>query len=475
MSTRLAGRLCKNRLLSTARLSHSRQWNFERSNWTRNASDLRYSSTSNKTLEPTPYDLKNLEWTLLALDQPLIHHQTGIKIHVVGVHHHSPASLERVQYVIDQVKPVAVCLEVDQARLEAYASKAQLVLEGKNRNATPEDVKMAISRLQEERNRQDSSVESKRGVFMIESASSTSSNLVPLSDDERLFLSSIGINPNLQFTSDHIHYGLEMGTAVFAARSHGAVVRAIDIHPNTLRAEPPHSPLIKGLIQRFKLARPAAVTRATAVPVFSRFLAWGVQKLGFGSRNVSRELNQDLVGISDLASLVRIWKTFYSNAFFWWYELRNAIMVENLRDCVRDVAVSRGILAPTFRPTSDPPPTIVVVVGKSHVFGMAEMWVDKVQNLRFPISAEPGAQLEGVDVKSIEELMNQPLMDATEALRMIESGVQDSISGSVSISVRHAPVPDGADKPTQPRKVRPPLSPPPRSPPRKPTGITYVD
>ena len=73
------------------------------------------------------YNKANRDWHTLALHYPLLHKQTGTQIHIIGVHHNSPASLDRVQTVIRYLKPSAVLIELHKKTLDYVLAKSDLL------------------------------------------------------------------------------------------------------------------------------------------------------------------------------------------------------------------------------------------------------------------------------------------------------------------------------------------------------------
>ncbi|KAJ1554924.1 hypothetical protein HK405_003716 [Cladochytrium tenue] len=67
------------------------------------------------------------EWDDLALNRPLVHRQTNTRVHLVGIHHQSRASLARVRRVIGELRPSVVCLEVTPAGLADFVAKREIV------------------------------------------------------------------------------------------------------------------------------------------------------------------------------------------------------------------------------------------------------------------------------------------------------------------------------------------------------------
>ncbi|KAI8587395.1 hypothetical protein BDZ88DRAFT_240655 [Geranomyces variabilis] len=422
------------------------------------------------------YNQSNAEWSVLALDHPLVHEQTGIKVYLVGIHHNSPASLERVQQVIEEAKPVAVCLEVDSRRLRRFSAKAEVVLGGLRKAAQPTG----------------SSAKQLDGVRAVTKTSNdefstatvNSAALTALTERDRSILARLDMDPVLHLSPTHIHYGLEIGVAIRAAYAHDAVVRAIDVHPRVLQSDPTHSALIKDLVRRYRLLPPptsAATRRRTSL--VARMLFWLVTRLSFGfRRNVDMESEADVSSVRDHATYLRCWKAFYPGAYFWWLEVRNAGMVDQIRQCVLDVAKSQGLL--DTRPSPQSPPKIVAVVGKSHVFGMAEMWSDVAAREKFPRvpnSAANRPPLRGEEIISVDDLIVSTAAEdfadeASSSDRSDETAVDSSSRVNVGADhVHEDPMPSHAS----PRHYRgstvAPPPPPSRPPPKPPTGIRYVD
>ncbi|KAJ3006372.1 hypothetical protein HKX48_000157 [Thoreauomyces humboldtii] len=402
------------------------------------------------------YEISNAEWTVLSLDHPLVHKQTGIRVHLIGIHHQSPASVERVQQVIDEVKPVAVCLEVDSQRLGFFAAKAELLLGDHRTTSSTPDTDPRPARL--------------RGVRTVVRPVPSSS--IPtertLTERDRKVMARLDMDPDAHLSSPaRMHYGLEMGVAVRSAYEHDAVVRAIDVHPDAL-ASALHSPLVKHLVGRYRLLPPSD-RRASWI---GRLLFWCVTKVAFGRRDVERESERDVSGVVDHATYLRCWKTFFPGAYFWYLEVRNAGMVDRLRDCVRDVAASKGLLKGGRGGRGagrEDPATIVAVVGKSHVFGMSEMWEATVAKETFPLIKDDAELpiLRGEQVISVDDLLasSSAKPAVPTAMLMEEKEVEpETQEGMIQTPVKQR----------RGGNIAPP-PPPGRPPPRKPSGITYLE
>ncbi|KND01220.1 uncharacterized protein SPPG_04311 [Spizellomyces punctatus DAOM BR117] len=438
------------------------------------------------------YNHSNAEWTVLALDHPLTHAQTGVKIHLVGIHHNSPASLERVEYVMDQVTPAAVCLEIDADRLKSYSAKAEVVLgRYKSQHSGASISPLSPEDLANRAPLSSSRLSGVRTVLSPTSGGTGSSPALSLTEHDHETLTRLGIDPALHLSPTHLHYGLEIGVAVRSAHTHNAVIRSIDIHPDILRSDPSHSTLINDLIRRFRLLPPPI--RGTSM--LGRGLFWLITRLSFGvKRDVAKEAQADVCSVKDHATYLRCWKTFHPNAYFWWLEVRNAGMVNGIRTCVRDVAESAGLLSATDKSHAKEPPAIVVVVGKSHVFGIAEMWADKVEQEKFPLIKDGmERKLVGEEVIFLDEMIADAMKAEEEAIMAAEAvrnGKTDSGAGAVRILVHEREQTGGSEvadtqksdadeartgKKRRSGHVPAPAPPPVRPPPRQPTGIRYVD
>jgi pheromone shutdown protein TraB len=76
--------------------------------------------------ERTRYKLANQDWDTLALKYPFQHY-TNCTIYFVGVHHQSPASIQRVEMVLSQIRPSAVCLELTKPKFTNSNTNRQVL------------------------------------------------------------------------------------------------------------------------------------------------------------------------------------------------------------------------------------------------------------------------------------------------------------------------------------------------------------
>lgn len=77
-------------------------------------------------------DKSNAIWDKIALEQPLVHKQSQIRIHLVGIHHISALSVLRVKNAFTKLKPIAVCVELDHHRVFINKQLADLLYDDKH-------------------------------------------------------------------------------------------------------------------------------------------------------------------------------------------------------------------------------------------------------------------------------------------------------------------------------------------------------
>ena len=91
---------------------------------------------------------------------------------------------------------------------------------------------------------------------------------------------------------------------------------------------------------------------------------------------------------------LQLWSRFYPTPYYFYLELRNAIMLEKLFNSIQALALGGLDIQTASRLNTD---TIALIVGKSHVFGMMEMWNHVMENLainprsgrRGPLTSDP--------------------------------------------------------------------------------------
>ncbi|KAJ3183169.1 hypothetical protein HDU85_002195 [Gaertneriomyces sp. JEL0708] len=402
------------------------------------------SSSSTASTSSGKHSDVDEDWTSLTLRYPLTHLQTGINIYLCGVHHHSPSSLDRVRRVIQQLKPKALCLEVDQKRWNNLGFGSYMLNESGEPGLDLRPLK---------------------GVQTVDR-----SNPNYLNDEEDLNSPAIDCD-----------YGAEMPLAHHLALRNDAkcVTRLIDQHPNTL-SHPSSRTIVSSLIKKYSL-KPSSVR--------PNLISRGLFKLllfsSFGSRavGIERKIGEDKAGVDDWKLYLRIWKTFHPRDWFWWVEARNAGMCEGITEAVRDLGYYYGRLddganAAAQRHTNDfqseknngnSEMNIVVVCGKSHVFGLHELLATTLVRHRFKLAPR----------NMVPELRSDILPDAPDV--MFKHGPQSMPAPQVSIiagtgvepQMRQALPRD--DKPSRQPPPPPPPPPPPSRAAKQRTGITYID
>ncbi|KAJ3292226.1 hypothetical protein HK104_005445 [Borealophlyctis nickersoniae] len=433
------------------------------------------------------YEAANHDWTHTAINFPLIHKQTGIRVHLVGVNHHSPASLARVHEVITTLKPRVICLELDEARRAGYEAKAEALLDqvlrgGGGSGGGKTDHGGGPSGV---------------GSIVQGTSSSSSARMVSgrravavqrTTDYDHRALMNLGIDPAAHVDSSHIHYGLEIGVALRAAKSCGAVVRNIDWHPNDLMKSKKGRDVTGELCRKYRLTR----LRERRTGALASFLFGHTVKFAFMEgpetgkslwsrfrwrRNIIQEMDYDATTVRDHALYLRVWSRFHRSTHFWWIELRNAGMVDAVKKCLRDVAEADGLLGgvgnqgesnqngTSSGQSAARPPSIVVVVGKSHVFGMAEMWKDFVQNDAFEL-----LQPDAIRKRLVEEVEKTPA-EPPKRGRKPRGSVQATPLLPPSVSVRAAPPTAYKPPPQKPPPPPMPLFPEPPTPLTRPKPV----
>ncbi|KAJ3039642.1 hypothetical protein HDV00_011986 [Rhizophlyctis rosea] len=259
---------------------------------------------------------------------------------------------------------------------------------------------------------------------------------VPTESDRRALL-RVGVDPTFHFSPSYRSYGLEVGAAIRAARAVGAVIRSIDL-PMEAGSTGRRWERMEHLVERYRIKRHYE-RRTTKFGTWlfrmvSRFAFMGdksfpFKERWFKARDVGKEAEMDVATVKDHALFLRIWAAFHPSPYFWLMEVRNAGMVDGIRSCVRDVAEAEGYLEGLPWPGEEDgvdetkkedsertPPSIVVVVGKSHVFGMAELWKSILQEERFKY-LKPGQyrrKLTGEVWSTPEQLLEKAKRKAVE-------------------------------------------------------------
>ncbi|KAJ3087135.1 hypothetical protein HK102_011734 [Quaeritorhiza haematococci] len=290
----------------------------------------------------------------------------------------SPASAKRVRKVIETVKPTVVTLELDYDRLVIYQSKHRALQPYMNRSTTPSPTTPSPHIL---------------------SASSPSNRLDDFaSNDGDIDVLTRLYKHGIYYTSSTFNYGMEVGAAIDAARSVGCrYIKAIDVHPDHL--QPPIvdrelQEFVDSLRQNYRYSLSPAPRFSTAMGktlvqepsaigrLLYRAILWGVFR-----KNILKDLLDDRATPLEYSAHSQIWSRFYPSAYHYWLDLRNAGMVERLKEIIYSLVDHDPRLQHINKPnhhhpprTEDhSPPSIVAVVGKFHVFGMADLWKQHIE------------------------------------------------------------------------------------------------
>jgi pheromone shutdown protein TraB len=314
--------------------------------------------SANQTInQESKEPLNQQEWTRLALDRPLIHRQTGLKIHVIGVHHNSKYSIQRVLHVLSELRPAMIGLEIDHSRIGFLSSKSRLLLRN---SSSDEDRPILISSTDD------------------------------MTSQDRLMAEQYGLDPS----SESLQYALEMAAGLKAGKAMGSIIKLLDVPPKILmenKASQETKKIIESAKIRFRLGRHIP-TRTSSLGSFLYNLA---QRLAFKGINMQQQIDADRASLSDHAYQLQIWSRFYPTPYYWFLELRNAVMLENLFTSIQTMMFNGLDIPSSSKLNAD---TIALVVGKSHVFGLMEMWNQVLENAvvksrpefsRAPLTSDP--------------------------------------------------------------------------------------
>lgn len=330
----------------------------------------------------SPTGENNKVWSDIAFNHPLVHAQTGTKIHLVGIHHNSVLSLERAKESILKLRPAMVMLELDAQRFRAVSDKAKVYLNPNSKEAAQ------ISRI------------------------------IGISSNESQHQTKAATSGSEQSVDQELLYSLEMGTALETAREIGACIKLIDIQSETLiemDANSTHSSFISSARREFKLP----IYRNDVEQSFvSYLLEWVAKKLIFFKCDVNLQIKEDRVGLQDFSRYLHLHEIFHPTDSFYLFKFRNAVMLQNLKGILKQLASGmipinsklkdklrsnetgkdfglkdnetkppRNIITNEFDPKNSLDiKTIVIVMGKGHYFGFQQLWNQyNLKNVKYPI------------------------------------------------------------------------------------------
>ncbi|KAH9252814.1 hypothetical protein BSLG_001498 [Batrachochytrium salamandrivorans] len=298
--------------------------------------------TTQSTLADT-VSVTDQEWTHIALNRPLEHSQSNIKVHLVGVYSRATlADLDRIKTVIAKVQPSVVCLGMLPC-LESSASPTQ--------GHTVWPLSISNPSHNDLHHRHESRLRSRDIVEQVLTL------LDPLVTHIQIFR-KICTPSDIQSAADKHIFD--------EAHSRNKLVD---------RSQHPYM----------------------SPSIFARVIYRLLSYAAFGGhRNVSHDSFQHM-SIQDVDMRVRIWGVFYRTALYWSVVLPNAVLVEQLRRVVCDAAASCAAQAltpnrsgqPASQSSASAPASgiqrrdIVLIVDKLHVAGIGAMWADVVKNTRF--------------------------------------------------------------------------------------------
>jgi pheromone shutdown protein TraB len=282
------------------------------------------------------YRKANQDWDTIAMHYPLRHQQTGMNIHIVGVHHNSPASIYRVENVIQELKPCGVLVELHPKSLQYVLAKSSFLSQPRFH----ERVQQVI---------QGSSLQNHK-----------------VSDVDKNALRMYGISSEV-VDSEQILYGAEMGAAINEANKIGSEIVYIDESPKDLQYMIHHdnkSNIAQDAQTRFQLYyhKYRSSSSLLGEMIYQLLCLWV-----FRGSPVNRAIQDDFAGIGEHLTHLQLWSRFHPSTWYWFVGLRDAVMVERIRQFV----TNRREEHPN---TNLDPKTIVVVVGKTHYFGIKELW-----------------------------------------------------------------------------------------------------
>ncbi|KAI8803153.1 hypothetical protein BJ742DRAFT_777473 [Cladochytrium replicatum] len=282
---------------------------------------------------------------------PLVHGPTGTQLFLCGIHHSSPLSTIRVNRTISELRPQVVCLEVEADTMKQYLFKH--------------------------------SVLHKRSI---ESASSSNPDPSELSREQIWELVRGGVSASQISSADGLRYGGEIGAAVDSALACGAIVKCIDLHASqwVRPIDPAIIDFKETVRRRYKVNPPRdRITPSTTVDedCKRRRMSWAgravysIASYAIFRKDIDKHIESDFGTPHELALQARLESVLDPVAMYYLLHLRNAGMVERIREIVHSLASHRET-------TDGSPPRIVAVVGKAHVLGMASLWGQFVENER---------------------------------------------------------------------------------------------
>ncbi|KAJ3287831.1 hypothetical protein HDU76_007772 [Blyttiomyces sp. JEL0837] len=403
---------------------------------TRSLSSASTSSSPQQThsSKASSYIEANKEWDDLALHYPLIHNPTGIAVHLVGVHHASRASVDRVHKVVSQLKPSVVALEMDIESMQRWNR-----ILARNDNDDDGMTGSSTSRRKEK----------PKVVHLVNSSTISgmqSGSMTDLSvrdeDQARLSLrgfdaTTTGMNVDSVTNSRNaVSHGNLFNLIINFLRRLPANIpirhsQKIPNHPttNTTQHSNPTNRLYETLNNAIKNSPSNTKNRQ---PTWITLLRSLFGRIKSSSVQVHDKLAQDAGTPHELRTALRLWGLFHPLERYYWIEMRDAVMTERIRKIVKalnDNGISsrrlgngggkvHASLGGAEKGRIDDKmveagseevvklnrvPVVVAIVGKSHVFGIADLWERFVANERF---SKSNGWMRGNGIVGLDSLMD---------------------------------------------------------------------
>jgi hypothetical protein len=313
-----------------------------------------------------------------------------------------------VQNIITELKPAVVAIETDREYLMKFAGKAHVLL-GRIVGLGDSSMSNDSEQPQQQQQQEPPQISHQYEILSTSSPSSKpSSSLSSFSSSSKVssespsrtpplqhpYLSSqdlsrlalFGFTPSQLLQPSDLFHGLEVASAISAARLTQSHIKSIDLPIPHIRQPPTFhiSQFLTDIRTRYKLPIPpdqsdGSKTAGTwmhkmedeldsqrKLSPLGKLIMKSLIRAFVGSEH---KIETDALTIEEQRMYTRIWTLFNPIAKYYIMDIRNAIMVDHIRKLV-------AALSNENRKNE----RIVVVVGKSHVFGMGHLWNAFVAN-----------------------------------------------------------------------------------------------
>ena len=171
---------------------------------------------------------------------------------------------------------------------------------------------------------------------------------------------------------------MELGVAIQEGQKLGSQIEYIDESPRDLQFMMRHDDtgnVAKTAQSRFQMY-PHKYNSSSSL--MGEMLYQAVCFWVFRGKPIKHSINCDYAGIGEYSSHLQLWARFHPSTFYWFIGLRDAVMTERIRSVVMNLKRTA--------PADLDSKTIVVVVGKSHYFGIKQLWDRFVQDEKFKMN-----------------------------------------------------------------------------------------